>query len=330
MHPKIIPEVIRGKGYLVLPIPFREICASNPRVSIDTVEELDAVVTSFCSKLVDDDWGALFEYAILNQHGYPVTYEFAEILDKTPKRFMHLIKRPVQVGSTKTLDNDTLESKLYLFGEGLVKETFGEGYKLDKLSVLLSEALAGYQPKHIDYKPHGVKADDEQTDFALMITTGNKGGLYGFPYSQHIVHATAEAMGAGIAENRMFSYVRDKLEKNDNFKIDFDDCKMKTFFFGSDEMLTFGDNFVHGGDRNCEAVEHIRLHFYITRIGSSSLNNKTVVLDNLVWDLTKNAPQSVEKMYKNIETFEDYKKLKALSLRSAAVEGTYLYLYIYI
>jgi hypothetical protein len=318
MHPKIIPEIVKGKGYLVLPIPFREICARNPRVSIDTVEELDAVITSFCHKLSDDDWCALFEYAIINKHGYPVTYEFAEMLDKNPMRFIYLIKRPVQVGSTKTLDNDTLESKLYLFGEALVKVTFGEDYKLDKLSVLLSEAFAEYQPKHIDYKAHGVKPDDQQSDFALMITTGVKGGIYGFPYSQHIVNATSEAMDAGIADNRMHSFVRDKLEKNDNFKIDIDDCKMKSIFFGTDEMLTFGDNFVHGGDKNCAAVEHIRLHFYITRIGSSSLNNKTVVLENLVWDLTKNAPKSVEKMYNNIETFDDYKKLKALSLRSPA------------
>jgi hypothetical protein len=318
MHPKIIPEVVKGKGYLVLQIPFEDISGKHPRVSIDSLEELDAVVTSFCSKLVDADWGALFEYAIINKHGYPVTYEFAEIIDKTPMRFMHLIKRPVQLGSTKTLDNSTLESKLYLFGEALVKETFGDKYKLDKLSVLLSEPFAGYQPKHIDYKAHGVKADDEQSDYALMIPIQDKGSLCVFPYSQHLVHATAEAMDAGIAENRMFSYVRDKLEKNDNFNIDVDECKMKTIIFGADEMLTFSDNFVHCGDKNSAAVEHIRLHFYITRIGSSSLNNKTVVLENIVWDLTKNGPHSVEKIYKNIDTFEDYKKLKALSLRSVA------------
>lgn len=311
MLPEIVRDVVKGKGHIVLTIPFKKIVERNGDVKIDSVEELEAVVMSVYEKIPGEKWGDLFEFAILNKYGYPVTYEFADSIGKSPSRYMHLLKRPVQPGSTKTLVDNSPESKLFVFGETLVLENFGPDFKLDKLSFLLSEGLAKYQIRHIDYNAHGVREVDEESDFALVIPIKHRGSMCGYDFSQHIVQAEAEAIHAGVAENRRYSFVRDKLSKNPNFKIGITECGMTVIFFGQDEMLIFGDNYVHGGDANYMDVELIRLHFYITRVGSSSLNNKTVVLENVTWDLTRKGSCGPEKMYKNVETLADYNKLKA-------------------
>jgi hypothetical protein len=330
MHPDIIADVIKGQGHAVLKIPFNDMCTKFPGLIIDGVAELTAVVENFAHNLRDIDWSDLFQYAIIGKHGHPLTYEFAENLDKVPTRFIHTIKRPVQPGSTKTLVNDTPESKICCLGDALTECLFGSLYKMDKVSVILSEPLADRQVKHTDYKPHGVKTIDTETDFGCTIAIRHTASMRGYNYSQHIVQANFEAEMEGVAENQRLASVREKLKLNANFKIDINECNQTVIYYGTNEVFVFGDNYVHGGDENYSMFETLRLHFYIVRIGYTSLNNKTVVLDKLVWELTRGlTPDSQEKRF-DFETYQQYadyqKKRAANKLAASKLAGILYYI----
>jgi hypothetical protein len=211
-----------------------------------------------------------------------------------------------------------------------VENLFGPSCKLDKASIILSEPLCNHQIKHIDFKPHGVKEIETETDFACTIPIRHTASMRGYSYSQHIVQANYEAEMARVEENQRLSFVRKKLNMNANFKIGINECNQIVIYYGTNEVLIFGDNYVHGGDKNYSSIEMFRLHFYIVRIGYASLNNKTVVLDKLVWELTRGLiPDSQEKRF-DFETYQEYvvyQKKRAASKLAGIILVMCLFLY---
>lgn len=307
MWQHVLAEVQNGKGFEVIKTPFEKL-VQHGDVKIDCVDEFEACMQSVINSISDDEWSALFEHGIINKYGHAITYEFSENVDKVPNRFMYLLKKPVQPDSTKLLIDDTPISKLFAFGEALVKEIFGDDFKLDKISILLSEADARDQVRHIDYK--GRIPTDGDMDYALIMPFKFRASMALWPFSQFFVRATEQALNKGMDSNRMYSFVRDKINSNPECKINFDSCERKSVFFGTDEMLIIGENTVHGGDKNTMSVDAFRAHFYITHKSRKAPNNKTIVLENLVWDATRKGAQSIDVRYRNIETFEEYKEIR--------------------
>lgn len=308
MRDEILREVCKGKGYIICKIPFAEI-ATYARVTIDDLAEFEAVIQDILDNFDESEWLDLFEHAIINKFGYPITYEFAHNLGMEPGRKMILLKRPVQPGSTKTLVDDTARSKLFVFGDAMAEEIFGADYHLAKISILLNEPDSEHQTKHSDFKPQIIKDDDySDSDFAVVIAYKHRGNLIAYDYSQHIVHTCQEVNDSRIEVNQGFSLVREKLESNENFKIGVHECVGKEVFFGTDEMMIFGGNFVHGGAKNTMFIPVHKVHFYITKKNRKAPNNQTMLLHPIAWDLTRNGPASKDVIFRDLETKAQYVK----------------------
>ena len=304
-------EVCKGKGYVTVKIPYADLASKYPSLKIDDQEEFEAVVQSILDGLQEEDWLDLFEHGIINKFGFAITYEFAHNLGLNAGRKMVVIERPVQSGSTKTLIDDSPRSKLYVFGDALVDDMFGPDFRLSKISILLNEPDNEDQVRHIDYKGHIVRDNNyEDTDFAIVIPYKFRGNLIVYDYSQHIVHACEEVENAGVDVHAGYSIVSEKLQANENFKIGIYDCEKKEAFFGTDEMFIFGGNFVHGGAKNTMYIRVFKVHLYVTKKGRNAPDNKTIVLHNIVWDLTRKGATTREFVFKDLETEEEYSAYK--------------------
>jgi hypothetical protein len=229
----------------------------------------------------------------------------------------YILKRPSKNVCNSTVD--ILAKELYDFSDGLVYEVFGSDFKLDKISILLSEVDARDQVEHIDYE--GTE-DDDDTDFAIIFTYKVVGCVNGYDYSQHIVHACEKAANiTGSTDPAInMSHVRDELANNGK-NVSFDKCVRKQYFFGIDEMMIFGGNYVHGGAKNNAHCRTNRVHLYVSRKNYKALKNNTVVVDNIIWDLIRSTIQSVNFVFESIETREDYMKYKRenkLAIEAAA------------
>jgi hypothetical protein len=184
---------------------------------------------------------------------------------------------------------------------------------------LLSEVDARDQVEHIDYE--GTE-DDDDTDFAIIFTYKVVGCVNGYDYSQHIVHACEKAANiTGSTDPAInMSHVRDELANNGK-NVSFDNCVRKQYFFGIDEMMIFGGNYVHGGAKNNAHCRTHRVHLYVSRKNYKALKNNTVVVDNIIWDLIRSTIQSENFVFESIETREDYMKYKRenkLAIEAAA------------
>jgi len=310
MFAEALREVQNGKGYKVLKVPFAKI-SEDCYVKIDGVEEWEACIEAIIKNISDEEWEMLFSHGIINKYGYAVHYEFSDNVGKEPTRYMYLLKRPVQPGSAKTLVDDSPSSKLFVFGEAMVEKIFGNDFKLDKILLLLSEADSPAQVRHINCKAHISKDNEGDMAYTVIMPFKFRGVMAVWPFSQFFVRATQEAINQGLDESRMHSFVRVKIESNPECKIDFDSCEKNSVFFGTDELLIVGENTVHGGEKNTMYVDVFCAHFYVSRKEKKSLNDKPVLLENLVWDLTRKGAQSVDIRFNQIETLEDYNRVLA-------------------
>lgn len=305
MRDEILREVCKGKGNIILNIPFAEL-STYAHVTIDNLGEFEAVIQDILDSLTDKDWLDLFERGIINKFGFPITYEFAHNLGDEAGRRMVVLKRPVQPGSTKTLVDDSAISRLYVFGDALTDELFGPDFHLNKISILISFPENDDQARHIDYKEHIVRDDYRDSDFAVVMAFKHRGNLIVYDYSQHIVHACAKADSTNVEDSQKYSIVREDLESNEHFKIGVHECERREVFFGTNEMLVFGDNFVHGGAANTMFIPVVKVHFYITKRSRKAPKNQTVVLHNIAWDLTRKGAASKDVIFKDIETRDEY------------------------
>jgi hypothetical protein len=313
---EILHEVIKGKGAVICKIPIEAILKHH-NVKIKNAQKLQTNFKNIIDNISKDEWMHLFEHGIINKYGYPVTYEFSKFLGVKPSRQMYVLKRPSKNVCNSTID--ILAKELYDFSDGLVYEVFGSDFKLDKISILLSEVDARDQVEHIDYE--GTE-DDDDTDFAIIFTYKVVGCVNGYDYSQHIVHACEKAANiTGSTDPAInMSHVRDELANNGK-NVSFDKCVRKQYFFGIDEMMIFGGNYVHGGAKNNAHCRTNRVHLYVSRKNYKALKNNTVVIDNIIWDLIRSTIQSVNFVFESIETREDYMKYKRenkLAIEAAA------------
>ncbi len=76
-------------------------------------------------------------------------------------------------------------------------------------------------------------------------------------------------------------------------------------------MLVLGGNTVHRGAKNNTHCSAYRVHYYVTHKSRKAPNNHTVILDEVVWDMTRDGARSVNVVYKECETVEDYNKYRA-------------------
>ena len=301
MNYQVYRQVVQGKGQIVIKIPIDEICDKYD-VSIKSVNDFQNTIKKIIDTISEDDWLHLFEHGIINKYGYAITYEFSYNLGKTANRFMYVLKRP-----NKTIALKPYEHMLFEFGDALVAEIFGDDYELDKISILMSIIKARMQVKHIDYT---AKLSDDETDFAIIFTFKHIATVSGWDFSQHIVRAAAIAkqrVGEDANPATYLSIVREELRKNVNFEIDIDMCTRKDIHFGIDEMMIFGGNYVHGGAENHMDCQAIRVHYYVTRKGKPALNNRTIVLDNIVWALTRSDRDGDNVSFPQFETEIEYK-----------------------
>lgn len=299
---EVLREVCKGRGYKVVGIPFPSI-AKNPAVKIRNLNDYQAVVQKLIDSFTDQDWLDLFEHGIVNKFGYAITYDFAHNLGKECERFMVLLHRPAVI-------DDSPLSQMFVFGDELVKETFGDDYELAKISILMSPPEAQEQVRHTDYKGQPPSSDDKNTDFAVIVSYKVDGSVCVWDFSQHMVQTSAEIKGEKDRRKHV-SLMREKLESNGNFKIDFDSCEKKVVTFGPDEMLVIGGNTVHSGAKNTMYCTVYRVHYYVTRKGRKAPNNQTVVLDEVVWDKTRKGAESVDVVFSEFETAEEYAEYMA-------------------
>jgi hypothetical protein len=310
MFAEVLREVQNGKGYKVVKVPFAKI-SEHGDVKIDGVEEWEACIEALIKNISDEEWEMLFAHGIINKYGYAIHYEFSDNVGKEPTRYMYLLKRPVQPGSAKTLVDDSPLSKVFVFGEAMVEKIFGNDFKLDKISLLLSEADSPAQVRHINCKARIPKDNEGDMAYTIIMPFKFRGVMAVWPFSQFFVRATQEAINQGLDESRMHSFVRDKIESNPECKIDFDSCEKNSVFFGTDELLIVGENTVRACEKNTMYVDVFCAHFYVSRKEKKSLNDKPVLLENLVWDLTRKGAQSVDIRFNQIETLEDYNRILA-------------------
>ena len=310
MFKDLIREVCKGRGYAVTDLPFVNV-AKNPALKIRNLTEYEAVVQKLIDSFSEEDWLDLFEHGIINKYGYAITYEFSHKLDKPANRYMILLKRPLQQGTKKPLVDDSPIGQMFLFGDELVKEVFGDDYELSKISILLSTPDAREQVRHIDYEAQLVCSDDKNTDYAIIVPFKHNGTVSVWAFSQHAVQASKEVKSLEKDKRKHVSLIREKLLNNGNFKIDFDGCHKRDVLVGPNEMLVLGGNTVHGGAKNNMHCSAYRVHYYVTHKSRKAPNNHTVILDEVVWDMTRDGARSVNVVYKECETVEDYEKYRA-------------------
>ena len=299
---EVLREVCKGQGYKVVDIPFPSI-AKNPAVKIRNLNDYQAVVQTLIDGFTEEDWMDLFEHGVINKFGYAITYDFAHHLDKKCNRFMVLLHRPAKI-------DDSPLGQMFVFGDELVKETFGDEYELAKISILMSPPEAEEQVRHTDYEAKVATSDDKNTDFALIVAFKVNGSVCVWPFTQHMVQASAE-IKREKDKRKHVSLLREKLQSNGNFKIGFDDCEKKVVTFGPSEMLILGGNTVHSGAKNTMYCTVYRVHYYVTLKGRKAPNNQTVVLDEVVWDKTRKGAESVDVVFPEFETVEEYDEYKA-------------------
>ncbi len=299
---EVLREVCKGQGYKVVDIPFPSI-AKNPAVKIRNLNDYQAVVQTLIDGFTDKDWLDLFEHGVINKFGYAITYDFSHHLDKKCNRFMVLLHRPAKI-------DDSPLGQMFVFGDELVKETFGDEYELAKISILMSPPEAEEQVRHTDYEGKVATSDDKNTDFALIVAFKVDGSVCVWPFTQHMVQASAEIKREKDRRKHV-SLLREQLQSNGNFKIGFDDCEKKVVTFGPSEMLIIGGNTVHSGAKNTMYCTVYRVHYYVTLKGREAPNNQTVVLDEVVWDKTRKGAESVDVVFPEFETVEEYDEYKA-------------------
>ena len=310
MFRELVREVCKGQGYKVTDIPFVNVI-KNPALKIRNLSQYEAAVQSLIDSFTEKDWLDLFEHGIINKFGYPITYEFSQVVDKAPQRFMVLLKRPPK----KTTLDDSPLSQLFLFGDELVKEVFGSDYVLSKISILLSNPDAREQVRHIDYE-----ATLESSDFAIIVPFKFNGNVSIWPFSQHAVRASQLVKDSEPDKRKHVSLIRDHLLSNRNFGIDFDSCQKKDVLIGPNEMLVLGGNTVHAGAKNNMFCPTYRVHFYVTHISRKAPDNQTIVLDPVVWDMTRNGARSHNILFDECDTFDDYRKMRAEEKALLAVD----------
>ena len=128
----LIVEMVDGKGYAKTDIEWQEICEKYG-VDIDSSEEFAAVVKVLADeahrayksmgpsqKIPDEVFKPIVECAVLCDRGYPINMVQAEKVGKAPGRFQAKVIRPLQPGSTKTLVDNSPQSRLCRFMDAYI------------------------------------------------------------------------------------------------------------------------------------------------------------------------------------------------------------------
>jgi hypothetical protein len=237
--------------------------------------------------------------------------EISAEVNKEADRYVFSLERPLQAGSNKTFVDHSPVSKIFVFSEELAREVFGDDFELAKITIMLSDPEAREQVRHIGYKSRiNIKRDPSDMDYVVIMPFKFKGDVCVWPYSQHIVNSSAKAIDQSIHPERIFSFIKDDLVNNEDFPIEIHKCEKEIVPVGVDEMCILGDNSVHACAKSNMYVDTIRVHLYVTRKVKKGPVNIPIVLDAAAWDLTRKGSASVNIIYKNIETQEEYNKHK--------------------
>jgi hypothetical protein len=307
---KTMRQMVDGDGYVKIKIPFTE--------DINSPEELAAVVKVLIDKAKKtkippssfyppEAFKPIFEHAILDEFGFAKeSPAFSEDIGQEPNRFQAKIVRPLQAASTKTLIDNSPESRIFQFCESIVENVMNKDsdvqYMLSELNILMSAPHGREQSRHFDFEDYSEPELIAKPNCSFILPIEHRGLFCAWPKSHHAVHAEHKVRSKLIPSSKAYSAVEEILtEKGINMQ----QFEKQELLFGIDEMIGFLDNTVHSGACNYASVPVYRIHFYVVRKDCVSATEYTNMPYNIVWDITRKGAKSVDVYTDHIKATDD-------------------------
>ena len=327
----LIVEMVDGKGYAKTDIEWQEICEKYG-VDIDSSEEFAAVVKVLADeahrayksmgpsqKIPDEVFKPIVECAVLCDRGYPINMVQAEKVGKAPGRFQAKVIRPLQPGSTKTLVDNSPQSRLCRFMDAYIdyklNATGAEPYVSSDINLIMSYEEVDAQTRHQDFEDYSNPEMKYKPNMSVMIAVEERGNLDIWDETHKLVkvcHKVGdELLSPGKEVTRVSKIVGDmnKFQKQE-------------VFFGTEEAMWFLDNTIHGGGKNHMKKILVRVHAYVVRKNAVAQSASTFIPADVAWDATRNGATSKEFFLSDIKK---NKKLASIYFRvdeSDDEEGT--------
>jgi hypothetical protein len=238
----------------------------------------------------ENKFKSIFQYAVLSKRGYPSDLVHASTVGMNPNRFQAKIIKPLQPFSTKVIENTSVESRLYRFAQGFLDTQINPysdvPYDVHDMNIILSDPLADYQERHIDYEDYSDPKTKAYSNFSVILPYEERASACVWEESHYAVEAGHKVHTGLVPPPIGFSQMSDILKEQGKEYL-MEGMAMKEVFFGTNQMFLFLDNTVHSGAANHMNKKVYRLHFYVVRRNSEAPTKYTFFPSEIVWDLTR-------------------------------------------
>jgi hypothetical protein len=208
----------------------------------------------------------------------------------TTNRFQAQIVKPLQPSSNRLLQDDSVESRLHRFCQAFVDTQINPHsdtpYDVADLNIIMSDPLADYQERHIDFEDYSNPQLKKFPNFSVMLPYEERASACIWDESHHLVDAAHQVHSKLVPPSLAFSEVASILKDQGKQHL-MEGIAMKEVFFGTNQMLLFLDNTMHSGAANHMNKKVYRLHFYVVRRNSIAPSLYTFFPSEVVWDLTR-------------------------------------------
>ena len=260
----------------------------------------------------ENKFKSIFQYAVLSKRGYPSDLVHATTVSLEPNRYQAKIIKPLQPFSTKVVEDNSVESRLYRFAQGYLDTQINPHsevqYDVHDMNIIASDPLADWQERHIDFEDYSDPKIKAFPNFSIILPYEERASACVWDESHYAVEAGHKVNTCLVPPPIGFSQVADILKAQGKEHL-MDGISMKEVFFGTNQMFIFLDNLVHSGAPNHMNKKVYRLHFYVVRRNSEAPTKYTFFPSEIVWDLTRSG-SSTPKIY--LSEMKKNKKYAAL------------------
>jgi hypothetical protein len=316
----IIQDIIKSKGYKVITTPWEDIC-KNSNADIHSAQEFNAVMKAAIAKAEEpyllpkntpippSKFKAIFQYAVLNNRGYPIDLVHAVTIGKQSNRYQAQIVKPLQASSTKIVVDDSVESRIHRFCQGYVDTQINPHsdvpYDVADINIIMSEALADIQEKHIDFEDYSNPELKNNPNFSVILPIEERASVCVWEDSHYAVDAAHQVGAKLVPPSLSFSEVSAILKEQGKEHL-MEGIEMKEIFFGADQSFIFLDNTMHSGAPNYMNKRVYRLHFYVVRRNSIAPSKYTFFPSEIVWDLTRSGTHTLKLFHSDLKKNKKY------------------------
>jgi len=307
---ELMKSMVEGEGYAIGQIPFND--------DIHNATELAAVAMAIiekAEKVTNNDKGfmpingmrEIFEHAIIDENGYIKDLQSSFDAEKEAHRFQTKVERPLQPASTKTLVDNSPESRIYRFMEHVVNTELNAGsdvrYVVYEINIVKTLPSGREQPRHHDFAAYHDPELTRKPNCSFMLPINDRAHLNVWEGSHKLVHAENKLVIGMVPPASRYSHIRKAM----NGKMKF---VKEQLVFGTDEYCAFLDCLIHSGaaSYNTERPTY-RLHAYVVRMDASPSTLYTHIPSALAWDLTRDGAESSEMYYEPLQ--EELEALEA-------------------